>query len=242
MIQRALCFLYGVALYAYPAGFRRRFGPELRQTFRDRCQEIFRDPSAARVARFMWAIARDWTLNVIQERFTSMLESLSRNRRRLAYAAASALLVLLASLTVLRPYVIAAPSMENTLRVGDRLIVSRLVGNLERGDLVLFRYPADSSKIFIKRVIGLPGDRIRIENKQVIRNGVRLAEDYATHRTGDVDELRDNFGEVVVPPDAVFVLGDNRENSLDSRYFGFVPRKDVVARPWFVYWSTAARP
>ena len=230
MIQRALCFLYGAALYAYPGGFRRRFGPELRQTFRDRCQEIFRDPSAARAGGFLWATARDWTLNVIQERFTSMLESISRNKRRLAYAAASALLVLLAPLIVLRPYVIAAPSMENTLRVGDHVIVSKLVGNLERGDLVVFRYPRDPSKIFIKRVIGLPGDRIRIENKQVIRNGDRLTEDYATHRTTDVEEFRDNFGEVLVPLGAVFVLGDNRDNSLDSRYFGFVPRKDVVAR------------
>ncbi|HVV47562.1 MAG TPA: signal peptidase I, partial [Bryobacteraceae bacterium] len=109
------------------------------------------------------------------------------------------------------------------------------------------------------RVIGLPGDRIRIVNKQVIRNGHPLTESYTQHIDSGTDPYRDNFpagpgflttprgrdmfehhianGEVIVPPDTLFVLGDNRDNSEDSRYWGFVPRDYVVGRPWLVYWS-----
>jgi signal peptidase I len=127
---------------------------------------------------------------------------------------------------------------------------------------VVFRFyeDEDPSQTFIKRVIGLPGDRIRIENKQVIRNGERLVEDYARSLDRYVDSYRDNFpgapqvhlekpaaemlsrnvenGEVVVPEGALFVLGDNRDRSLDSRFFGFVPQSNVIGRPWMVYWSS----
>jgi signal peptidase I len=108
-------------------------------------------------------------------------------------------------------------------------------------------------------VIGLPGDRIRLIGKQVIRNGRRLVEPYAEHVTSSIDAYRDNFpagdvssasargrdmlahnvtgSEVVIPPDSFFVLGDNRAISFDSRYWGFVPRENAVGKPWIVFWS-----
>jgi len=112
---------------------------------------------------------------------------------------------------------------------------------------------------FVKRVIGLPGDRIRLENKRVIRNGQTLDEPYAQHSSSYIDDYRDNFptapdfstsgrgremfvrdvrdGEVTVPPGMLFVMGDNRDNSLDSRYWGFVPRDYLVGKPLVIYWS-----
>jgi signal peptidase I len=126
---------------------------------------------------------------------------------------------------------------------------------------VTFRYPTDESKIFVKRVIGLPGDHIRLAGKQVIRNGRRLSEPYVQHNASRADAFRDNFpadpptlipargldmlahhvsgGEVIVPAGSLFVLGDNRDDSADSRYWGFVPRENVVGRPLLVYLSYA---
>ncbi len=136
------------------------------------------------------------------------------------------------------------------------------------GDIVALRYPIDESQTFLKRVIGMPGDRIRIVNKQLILNGAPPQEPYAIHKTDYVDSYRDNFpsqptfhlngkedasarkmlaenvvnGEVVVPEGTYFVLGDNRDNSLDSRFWGFVPRENIVGKPYLVYWSYDAPP
>jgi signal peptidase I len=131
--------------------------------------------------------------------------------------------------------------------------------DVERGDIVCFHYPEDVRQIYVKRVIGIPGDRIHMENKQVVRNGQRLIERYTQHIDPTVDPYRDDFpqapawnttprgremfwndvrgGELVVPPGKLFVMGDNRENSADSRYWGLVPRDYVVGKPVFVYWS-----
>ena len=108
---------------------------------------------------------------------------------------------------------------------------------VKRGDIVAFLYPKDTHQTFVKRVIGLPGDRIRMVDKQVIRNGRALVEPYTQHIDPGIDPSRDSFPELTVPPDKLFVLGDNRDNSLDSRYWGFVPRENVVGKPLFVYWS-----
>ena len=111
----------------------------------------------------------------------------------------------------------------------------------------------------MKRVIGVPGDRIRIVNKQVYLNGHKLDEPYKYHKTEYIDSYRDNFpsepnvhvvdraqdmldnhvinGEVVVPPDSYFAMGDNRDSSLDSRYWGFVPRENIIGKPLIIYWS-----
>ena len=137
--------------------------------------------------------------------------------------------------------------------------VSAALTDVKRGDIIVFRYPVDIRQTFVKRVIGVPGDHIRIENKQVIRNGVRLNEPYKYHKTEYNDSYRDNFpsqpylqlsegavemleknvvnGEVVVPPNSYFAMGDNRDNSLDSRYWGFVPRGNIIGKPLIIYWS-----
>ncbi len=155
--------------------------------------------------------------------------------------------------------------MEDTILIGDSLMVN-VLGSPEpvRGDVFVFRYPPDIRQTFSKRCIGMPGDRIRIVNKGVYLNGKKLDEPYAGHKTGYVDAYRDNFpaetnvrlgaagqnmldrhvvnGEVVVPADNYFVLGDNRDASLDSRYWGFVPRANLVGKPCLVYWSYSASP
>ena len=133
---------------------------------------------------------------------------------------------------------------------GGRILPYR---ELKHGDIVAFLYPEDIRQTYVKRLIGLPGDRIRLDNRQVIRNGRRLTETYTQHIATYPDPYRDNFpqspeaytsprgrdmfehhvfnGEVIVPPDTLLMLGDNRDNSLDSRYWGFVPRSYVVGKP-----------
>lgn len=153
--------------------------------------------------------------------------------------------------------------MEDTLLIGDHFAVPRY-GALafSRGDIVAFHFPVDLKQIFVKRLVGMPGDRIRIVNKQVYLNGVALNEPYANHKTDYVDSYRDNFpstpntpiykpgiemlekhvvdGEVVVPANFYFALGDNRDLSLDSRYWGFVPRENIIGKPLIIYWSCDA--
>ncbi len=149
-------------------------------------------------------------------------------------------------------------SMENTLLIGDRFLVQRFPKpSVERGDLIAFVYPLDRSQAFVKRVIGLPGDRIRIAHQIVYRNGVALKEPYVVHKNPYPDFYRDNLpsepsspfadaatamlknnvvnGEVVVPQGKYFVLGDNRDNSLDSRYWGFVGSTDLIGKPLLIY-------
>ncbi len=174
---------------------------------------------------------------------------------------------------IVQAFQIPSPSMENTLLVGDYLLVNKLtygggsVGDyfmpyrrVQRGDIVVFHYPVDPAQHFVKRVIGLPGDRVRLVNKQVLVDGVPLKEPYAHFsRPSDV-VFRDNFprldvmsgptpewwlqlrklvedGQLIVPEGHYFVMGDNRDNSSDSRYWGFVPRANIIGRPLVIYWS-----
>jgi signal peptidase I len=176
---------------------------------------------------------------------------------------------------LLQAFRIPSPSMENTLLIGDYLLADKVhfaqsgvarwllpYSEIKRGDIVLFRFPVQPSQHFVKRVIGVPGDRIRIQNKRVIVNGTPLNDSaYAIHRRAKLDYFRDNFpladlaphdieskwwlemrrhmrrGELVVPAGNYFVMGDNRDDSLDSRYWGFVPRENVIGRPLIIYWS-----
>jgi len=183
------------------------------------------------------------------------------------------ILLLFGTTTLLQAFVIPTGSMEDSLLIGDHLLVDKLAyapaGALSRfllpytpvrrGDIVVFRYPADVRQTFVKRVIGVPGDRIRIVNKDVFLNGRRLEEPYKVHKTSYIDSYRDNFpsepntridaraqemleshvegGEIIVPPGRYFVLGDNRDSSLDSRYWGFVPRDNIIGKPLLIYWS-----
>jgi signal peptidase I len=172
--------------------------------------------------------------------------------------------VLVLAAAAIRPYRVPSAGMANTIVVGDSILAESLSWKLGRapraGDVVEFRYPIDHNEIFIKRVVGVPGDRIRIVNKQLYRNGVPVNEPYAIHASPYVDSYRDNFpsapndqslppsaadmlqnhirnGEVVVPPGKYFVMGDNRDNSLDSRYWGFVSRAEITASPLMIYAS-----
>jgi signal peptidase I len=161
-------------------------------------------------------------------------------------------------LLFLQAFVIPTGAMEDTLLVGDRILVRTFpTPAVRRDDLVVFRYPVDRRQTFVKRVIGVPGDRIRISHNVVFRNGTALEEPYAVHRTTYLDPYRDNFpsepdspyeemardmlenhvvnGEVVVPERSYFVLGDNRDLSLDSRYWGFIGSDDVIGVPLLIY-------
>jgi signal peptidase I len=158
----------------------------------------------------------------------------------------------------LRPFVIPSGSMEDTLLTGDRLLVrTRPAGTPQRDELLAFIYPVDRKFIYIKRVIGIPGDHIRIARKTVYRNGVALNEPYAVHKATAEDLYLNNFpgppptgvpprgrdmlsthvqnGEVIVPIGQYFVIGDNRDQSLDSRYWGFVGSSDIIGKPLLVY-------
>ena len=173
-----------------------------------------------------------------------------------------------------QPFQIPSGSMEPTLRIGDFLLVDkqmiRTPGPLpatpvKDGDIIVFHYPLDPALHLVKRVIGVPGDRIRLREGRVYRNGLLLRESYAVYRPGPPDSYRDNFprmtsaepgidahwwiemrgriehGELVVPPGCYFVLGDNRNNSEDSRYWGFVPEAAIVGKPFLVYFSLRQR-
>jgi signal peptidase I len=183
------------------------------------------------------------------------------------------LLLLFLTTTLVQAFVIPTGSMEDTLLIGDHLLVDKLAyapsgpvskhllpyTPVKRGDIIVFRYPVDISQTFVKRCMGVPGDHIRIVNKQVYLNGVKLEEPYKYHKTDYIDSYRDNFpgepnvnlapgaidmlrnhvvnGEVVVPPNSYFAMGDNRDSSLDSRYWGFVPRENIIGKPLIIYWS-----
>ncbi len=194
-------------------------------------------------------------------------------RGALAEWTVTVLLLLFGTTTLVQAFVIPTGSMENNLLIGDHLLVDKLTyspaGGVskyilpfrepKRGDIIVFRYPVDIRQTFVKRVIGIPGDHIRLVNKAVYRNGVKLDEPYVVHKTDYIDSYRDNFpgdpdfhsdaravamlqtnqvnGEIVVPPGNFFAMGDNRDYSLDSRYWGFVPRDYIIGKPLVIYWS-----
>ena len=186
------------------------------------------------------------------------------------------ILLLFGTTTLVQAFVIPTGSMEDTLLVGDHLLVDKLAfapsgpatkyilpySEPKRGDIIVFRYPIDIRQTFVKRVMGVPGDRIRLDKKQVYLNGHLLTEPYVVHKSDIFDSYRDNFpgdpnsplyppaqemleknvknGEVVVPQGFFFAMGDNRDQSLDSRYWGFVPRENIIGKPTIIYWSYAA--
>jgi len=174
---------------------------------------------------------------------------------------------------VVQAFQIPSPSMENTLLVGDYLLVNKLCyggggpadffmpyRRVRRGDIVVFHYPVNPAQHFVKRVIGVPGDRVRLVNKQVFVNGTPLKEPYIRLSRPSDDLFRDSFprlevapgetpewwlmlrklvedGQLIVPQGHYFVMGDNRDDSYDSRYWGFVPQANIIGRPLLIYWS-----
>jgi signal peptidase I len=196
-----------------------------------------------------------------------------RPRGFIAEWAVTIILLLFGTTNLVQAFVIPTGSMEDTLLIGDHLLVDKLAyapqGHLskyilpytepKRGDIIVFRYPIDIQQTFVKRCIGVPGDRIRLVNKQLFLNGAAVTEPYVYHKSEMIDSYRDNFpgepnvrvpeaaidmlanhvrnDEVVVPPGYYFAMGDNRDSSLDSRYWGFVPRGNIIGKPLIIYWS-----
>ena len=175
---------------------------------------------------------------------------------------------------IVQAFQIPSESMENTLLIGDYLLVDKLhfgkdglwghilpYDHVRRGDIIVFHYPVHPSEHFVKRVAAVPGDRIRLINRKVYVNGVAQNEPYV-HYSRPHDPFRDEFprldvafvpsmngswlmqmkkltedNQLIVPEGNYFVMGDNRDDSLDSRYWGFVPQENIVGRPLVIYWS-----
>lgn len=157
---------------------------------------------------------------------------------------------------IVQAFKIPSGSMIPTLLIGDHLLVNKFIYGVnpplsdkkilvfetpERGDIIVFKYPEDPNRDFIKRVIGVEGDIVEIKNKKVFVNGVELKEPYARHTDSYIHprelDPRDNFGPIKVPPHKLFVMGDNRDQSYDSRFWGFVDLKDVKGKAFIIYWS-----
>ncbi len=184
---------------------------------------------------------------------------------------------------IVQAFEIPSSSMENTLLIGDHVFVNRIqfspptrlvsailpYRNIRHGDIVVFLSPETPGLYVVKRIIGIPGDRIHLRDGVVYRNGEKLNEPYVVHKLGDINPYRDNFPAVtpdfsggstpnpewqvamrqyiqgedlVVPPDSYFGMGDNRDWSYDSRFWGFIPRENLIGRPLFIYWSFETPP
>lgn len=191
------------------------------------------------------------------------------------------ILALFGTSFIVQAFKIPSQSMEPTLRVGDHLLVNKFIFGgrgawyekvlpyraIRRGDIIVFRFPFLDHPHYVKRVIGLPGDRFKIVDQEVYINGRRLEEPYVVHDAGaSYDPFLDNFpppgqhplpgilqpewvreirnhiqgDQLVVPPGKYFAMGDNRDHSLDSRYWGFVDRDAIMGRPILIYWSVEA--
>jgi signal peptidase I len=200
------------------------------------------------------------------------------------FASLAGLLVIVLFLMtfVFQNFEIPSGSMEETLLIGDHVLVNReqfappthWLGpllpyrDIRRGDIVVFLSPEEPGLFVVKRIIGIPGDHIHLRDGVVYRNGEKLDEPYAHHIPASYDPYRDNFpavppsemygitsqewidtlpshiqgADLIVPPKGYFAMGDNRDNSKDSRYWGFIPRQNVIGRPLFIYWSFVTPP
>ena len=222
-----------------------------------------------------------------KERKTSSREGKARKREGtslpeyLESLLVTVLLALFGTSFVVQAFKIPSPSMERTLLVGDHLLVNKFIFGgrggwydrllpyraIRRGDIIVFRFPYQDHPHYVKRVIGVPGDRIRIADQQVYVNGKLQSEPYVAHDPGaPYDVFADTFpppgpyplprnlqpewaqtirnyvqgDELVVPPEKYFAMGDNRDRSWDSRYWGFVDRDAIMGRPVVIYWSVDA--
>jgi len=169
---------------------------------------------------------------------------------------AETIIIALAIALVVRTFVVQAfkipsESMKPTLLVGDRILVNKFIYGIripligkrafplsapQRGDVIVFIFPQDRSKDFIKRVIGLPGDKVEIRGREIYINDHLIVDPWGVYVPEDFIGSK-NYGPEMVPPHSLFVMGDNRNNSQDSRYWGFVPLDDVLGKAFIRYWS-----
>jgi signal peptidase I len=188
------------------------------------------------------------------------------------------IILLFGTATLVQAFIVPTPSMDTTVMVGDHLLVDKLsysptgpvskyllpYTEVKRGDIIVFRYPVEIAENYVKRVMGVPGDRIHLEDKMVVLNGKKLVEPYARHTRSYINQYADNFplnppgpdvppreraraeqmfaehvvnGELVVPDGFYFAMGDNRDDSSDSRYWGLVPRENIIGKPILIFWS-----
>jgi signal peptidase I len=189
-------------------------------------------------------------------------ESVGLTKRRSGvweYVEAVGLAVLLALLIrtfVVQAFKIPSGSMIPTLAIGDHILVNKFIYGIQipftdwsffplrepqRYDIIVFRYPEDESKDFIKRIIGLPGDTIEVRDKVVYVNQQAIRDGFAVHQDpvtiAKEFQPRDNYGPILVPESSYFVMGDNRDHSLDSRFWGFVRQDQIRGKAFLIYWS-----
>ncbi|HXD72421.1 MAG TPA: signal peptidase I [Vicinamibacterales bacterium] len=193
-------------------------------------------------------MAKDFKKSTVREYFESIVIAV--------------ILALFVRTFVLQAFKIPTGSMENNLLIGDHLLVNKFVDgptatglertllpirDIRRGDVLVFKYPVEPDRDYIKRVIGLPGEMLQLKEKKIYIDGKPLDEPYVhfleePQHNADLAEVtssdvRENYGPVTVPPNQYFMMGDNRDNSADSRYWGFMPRDYVKGRALLIYWS-----
>ena len=179
----------------------------------------------------------------------------SRLREYVEAFAIAIVLALFVRTFIVQAFKIPSGSMIPTLQIGDHILVNKFIYGIKmpftdttiipithphRGDIIVFKFPEDETKDFIKRVIGLPGDKIEIRQQQVYINGQPLVEPYVVHLdafTRRPGAPGDNYGPATVPDGAFFVMGDNRDRSLDSRFWGFVKEEKIKGKAFVIYWS-----
>jgi signal peptidase I len=179
-----------------------------------------------------------------------------RLRENIEAIAIAIVLALFIRAFVVQAFKIPSGSMKQTLLIGDHILVNKFIYGVKfpylrttiipikkpkNGDVVVFKFPEDPEKDFIKRVVGVAGDVVEVRDKQVYINQKKTKDTYSIHTDPHTIPLglqpRDNFGPVTVPPDSLFVMGDNRDHSYDSRFWGFVSLKAVKGKAFMIYWS-----
>ncbi len=145
---------------------------------------------------------------------------------------------------LVQAYKIPAGSMKPTLLIGDHILAKKFFAvksGINRGDMIIFPFPENTSKDFVKRVVAIGGETIEIANKKVLINGKLIEETYVVHSDSCIipkgSQPRDNYGPTIVPEDSLFVMGDNRDQSYDSRFWGFVKKDAVKGKAYNIYWS-----
>ena len=180
----------------------------------------------------------------------------SRLRENVEAILVAILLALFIRTFVVQAFKIPSGSMKDTLLIGDHILVNKFIygvklpylqkvilpiGKPDRGDIVVFKFPVEPEKDFIKRVVGIAGDTVEGRNKTIFVNGQPIEEDYTITTDPTVYpagiQARDNFGPITVPNNSLFVMGDNRDQSFDSRFWGFVDLKVVSGKAFMIYWS-----